>query len=198
MGDPGAATFRRYSYGLGGLQSPGTASGPLRSSIYGGLGTALRTSMGTAGAGLSLRSRIGTSSALGLPRRTGVSGTSGGVGAGFAPRSVSATGSPGCTIGDHGGAGASRSLLGLDTDFAAARAFVQAVGDPDSGLLKSDEPVTSLVPDQPGRYRDHMADGERQFRAGDFIVAFDKFRLANDIVGRSPETCASAALLSLH
>ena len=191
-GGSGIRSFRTNSYGLGGLQSSGTA-GPLRSSISGGLGTALRSSMGTAGIGSSLRSNIDTSSAFGTPRDTGISGTSGGVAAGFGPRSVSVTGSPGFSMGSHGGTGVSRSLLGLDTDFAAARAFVQSVGDADSGLVKSAEPITSLVPDQPGRYRDHLADGEERFRAGDFIVAFDKFRLANDIVGRSPETLLSMA-----
>ena len=53
--------------------------------------------------------------------------------------------------------------------------------------------ITSLAPTGTGTYADSMREGERAFRDGNYLVAFDKFRMANDIAGRDPESLLSMA-----
>jgi len=79
-----------------------------------------------------------------------------------------------------------RVLLDQGANLAAARAFVMAVGE--SSVLKGDRrTLTTLVPDQPGQYRQMMHRGEELLRAGNFISAYETFKIADDIVRRSPE-----------
>jgi len=186
---------RARSYGLGGLQRPGAPTGPLRRSLAAGSAFALRSSIGgRSGPGTALRSNILRRSGLGRPR----SGGKGGASPPIAPVSAPGTGTGGrkiqpFSLSAQGGKGVSTALLASGTDLAAARAFIQSVGKAGGALDKPDQPITSLVPDQGGQYHNYMARGEEHFRSGDFAFAFTQFRLANDIIGRSPETLLSMA-----
>ena len=186
---------RSLSYGLGGLQKPGAPTGPLQRSLAVGSSFALRSSIGGRGSpGTALRSNILRPSGPGRPRSDGKAGASPPI----VPVPAPGTGAGGkriqpFSLSPQGGKGISAALLASKTDLAAARAFIQSVGKAGGALDKSDQPITSLVPDQGGRYRNYMARGEEHFRSGDFAFAFTQFRLANDIIGRSPETLLSMA-----
>ena len=75
-----------------------------------------------------------------------------------------------------------------------AREYIEAIGVVSAGVLADRaQAIASLVPREPGLYRDHMAKAEEAFRRGDFNAAFDEFRLANLIRGRSPESLLGMA-----
>ena len=189
------AAPRSQSYGLGGLQKPGAPTGPLQRSLAAGSSFALRSSIrGMGRPGTALRSNILSPSGLGRLRPGGKVGASPPI----APVPAPGTGTKGkriqpFSLSPQGGKGISTALRASGTDLTAARAFIQSVGKSGDALDKSDQPITSLVPDQAGRYRNYMARGEEHFRSGDFAFAFTQFRLANDVIGRSPETLLSMA-----
>lgn len=56
---------------------------------------------------------------------------------------------------------------------------------------KQDGMISSLVPEGEGLYHDYMQDGEKAFREGDYLRAFNKFRLANYIGQKDPESLLS-------
>ncbi|MDY6914393.1 MAG: hypothetical protein SVT52_08060 [Planctomycetota bacterium] len=93
----------------------------------------------------------------------------------------------------QGGVGIGKSLLANKGSFmVAASGYLEAVyAAAGSSLLKSDETITSLVPQGPGAYRTYMERGEAAFRTGDFAKAFDEFRLANSISWHNPESLLS-------
>jgi len=84
------------------------------------------------------------------------------------------------------------ALLGQDTSLAAARGFIASVGAGGS-LQQSDDSIKTLVPDQPGQYRDMMHKGEELMRSGSFMAAYEQFKVASDILGHSPEPFLSMA-----
>ena len=53
--------------------------------------------------------------------------------------------------------------------------------------------ITSLAPSGAGPYADSMREGERAFRDGNYLMAYAKFRMANDIAGRDPGSLLSMA-----
>jgi hypothetical protein len=53
------------------------------------------------------------------------------------------------------------------------------------------EPIKSLVPVGGGLYHDYLESGEKAFRSGDYTVAFSKFRMANYIGLKDPESLLS-------
>lgn len=56
---------------------------------------------------------------------------------------------------------------------------------------KQEGPITSLVPEGEGLYREYMQDGEKAFRDGDYLRSYNKFRLANYIGQKDPESLLS-------
>jgi len=76
-----------------------------------------------------------------------------------------------------------------ETALGAARAYLQALeAAATSKLRDSTEPITSLVPTPPSEYREHMAKGDRAFRANNLHEAYSEFRIANDLGGGDPES----------
>jgi hypothetical protein len=84
------------------------------------------------------------------------------------------------------------AILGQNTNLTAARGFIASVGAVGS-LDESDGSIKTLVPDRPGKYRDMMQKGEELMQSGSFIAAYEQFKVASDILGRSPEPFLSMA-----
>jgi hypothetical protein len=53
------------------------------------------------------------------------------------------------------------------------------------------EPIKSLVPVGGGLYHDYIESGEKAFQTGDYTAAFSKFRMANYIGQKDPESLLS-------
>lgn len=68
------------------------------------------------------------------------------------------------------------------------RAYLEAVGMDQEQLLDSNAPITSLVPDAPGEYTEHLNEGDRLFREGSYIEALASFEMANAYQGTDPES----------
>ena len=190
-----SSLFRTSSAGGGGLQRTGSgyqSRGVLRSSISNnvGAGQGLRSNMGfgaNRGGTAALRSKIDRHSA-GL---IGGSSSVGGVGAATLTAvrkgsNLKSKDGGSVLLGGLGGQGMANAVLGRGMSLAAAREFIASVGQ-SSSLQKSDEAVRTLMPDQPGQYRDKMHRGEELLKAGSFMSAYDNFKLASDIASRSPE-----------
>jgi len=76
-----------------------------------------------------------------------------------------------------------------ETAFGAARAYLRALEEAATSLLSDrGKPITSLVPNPPGPYRQSMLKGDRAFRANNYHDAYTYFRIANDIGGNDPES----------
>ena len=193
--------FRTHSAGIGGLQTTGGGyqlQGVLRSSMSNtsqsgwGLRSSIDTSVGRGSKGAALRSDI--------DRTSGGLISSSSVGGGRVGSTVLSTVSAGGTLtraadfalASAGGTGMAGAILGQDTSLTAARGFIASVGAV-GGLDKSDESIKTLVPDQPGKYRDMMQKGEELMQSGSFIAAYEQFKVASDILGRSPEPFLSMA-----
>lgn len=89
--------------------------------------------------------------------------------------------------GGEGAVGAllrQRSNLWLSQDYNHAG---HLLGAGKEGL----EPIKSLVPSGGGLYHDYIESGEKAFQAGDYAVAFSKFRMANYIGEKDPESLLS-------
>jgi len=174
VGQSGASwSFSRYSYGVGNLAKSVPAPG----------GGVLSSSIGRRG-----------SLSLDRGRRAGGSGLSRFV-AGPAISSKRlyrpGTGSVGKVTG---GKGFTRALMSPTARLAGAASAYLATFGPDqpSVLAEQGGAVTSLVPHEPSRYRDHMAEGERCFKDGRFEEAYWQFKLAGYAADKDP-----ASLLSL-
>lgn len=86
------------------------------------------------------------------------------------------------------GMGAVLSRMG-STALGAAQAYLQAVEAASaSRLTDRTKPITSLVPEQAGMYRDRMAKGDEAFRRGDYLTAYDEFQIANDVQPEDAES----------
>ena len=53
------------------------------------------------------------------------------------------------------------------------------------------DPIKTLVPAGEGLYHDYLESGEKAFRGGDYTLAFSKFRMANYIGQKDPESLLS-------
>jgi hypothetical protein len=90
----------------------------------------------------------------------------------------------------YGGTSIGTALAGQDdTVFGAARAYVKALEEAASSLLKdSAGPITTLVPAAEGTYRDFMLKGDRAFRTDNYQEAYANFEITNDIGNHDPES----------
>jgi len=71
----------------------------------------------------------------------------------------------------------------------SAHAYLDALArDADDVLSASAKTITSLVPTEPGPYRDYMRKAELAFRDADYVTAFNQYKLANDLAGADPES----------
>ena len=74
----------------------------------------------------------------------------------------------------------------------AARAYLRKIGEGAEGdLSELPEPITSLAPREPSTYQGFILEGERRFRNGEYIGAFNQFKLANDIGAKDAESFLS-------
>ena len=188
------SNFRASAAGGGGLQSTGGGYQPrsvLRSSMSNAsqLGLGLRSSIGASG-GTALRGSINRGSGGLLSSSSGGGGRVGSTALAGVRKGLGLSSAAGSTanftLESAGGKGAVGALLGQNTSLTAARGFIASVGE-NSSLQKSDGSIKTLVPDQPGQYKDKMRNGEELLRDGNFISAYNQFKVASDIVGRSPE-----------
>jgi exonuclease VII small subunit len=178
-------TFQSFSYGLGSLQDS--------SSGYGGgvLGSSIRR-RGTPSASAMTVPRSSTAMIGGvapLGARVGAAATNNPI----APR-ARAGARMGVVPGSFYTTGAFTNSIGPTvyedrSAVTAAGAYLAAVeAASESRLEKRDEPITALVPTEPGPYRDYMLRGDRAFRANNYHVAYTDFRIAHDIGRVDPES----------
>ncbi|MFP4138968.1 MAG: tetratricopeptide repeat protein [Planctomycetota bacterium] len=179
IGDTAASrTFRDYSSDVGSLS---------RSSAGGGT-SVLRSSLRTGSMGVTRRSRLATS-------RTDLGNSALDSTSGRPTISRGADyGSGGSTLIRSGGYGGGVSALGSlarSDPLYGTRAFLSAVKDDDR--LKTDrrEPITSLVPDEPSKYQEYLAKGERYFKAAKYTDALGWFEMAGVFDGDDPESLLS-------
>ena len=190
--------FRGSSGGGGGLQTTGggyQSQGVLRSSMsnMSQLGRGLDTSIDAGGnRGMTLRSNIDRMSGSLISSPGAAMGTIGSTALADLKKGPTLKAAAGFALDAAGGKGMASALLGQDTSLTAARGFLASVGESRS-LDTSDESIKTLVPDRPGQYRDKMYRGEELLRAGSFIPAYEHFKVASDIVGRSPEPLLNMA-----
>jgi hypothetical protein len=172
IGDTAASrTFREYSTGVGSLgrSSAGGGTSVLRSSLSGGSLSVRRGSRG------AQRETLGS----GVDRPTLNRGTD----YGSRTRSV--------IQGRRATGVTSLSEMAKTDPLYGTRAFLSAVRDEDTLRTERVEPITSLVPDQPGKYRDYLAKGERYFKAAKYIDAVGWFEMASVFDGDDPESLLS-------
>jgi len=107
------------------------------------------------------------------------------------PVAPTATQAP-ALLSDAGGSGIGGALLAnasSPTPFGLARAFVQELERASSSLLrKKGEPITSLVPAEPGAYRTYIQRGDQAFRQSNYREAYANFQIANDLGDRDAES----------
>lgn len=86
--------------------------------------------------------------------------------------------------------GMGRLLGRVDSSaLGATRAYLLALEAASASRLKDhSKPITSLVPQQPSLYRDHMAKGDTAFRADNFHIAISEFQTAYDFNSRDAES----------
>jgi len=174
------------SSGVGGLMGSNRGGGALSSSLNAIRGTGLISSL-SSGSSDALRSDMdGISRGFGPGIAKGTAGGALDLTLDPLTRGARLSGITTYTLGDEGGEGMAKTLLSQGATLAAARAFAEAVGET-AKLEGADQTLTTLVPDQPGQYRDMMFRGEELLKSGQFVSAYEHFRVANDIVGRTPE-----------
>ena len=165
--------FVPYSYGIGGLRPSG--AGASRSLLQSSIGRPSGFGIGRGSVAPGAASAAPTSD---MPLASGarlynptenVLGSS--VGGGQFGGPLASTGS--------GALGAASAYL----------AELSAVSE--DRLKKTDQPITSLVPSEPGLYQQYMKDGEEAFKEGDFHRAYDLFEMANFIGTKDPESLLS-------
>ena len=166
--------FVPYSYGIGGLRSSG------------------------AGANRSLlQSSIGRPSGFGIRRGGGVA-----PGAASAAPTSNMPLSSGARLYNptenvlsssvgRGQFGGPLSSMGSGALGAASAYLAELNAVSEDRLKKTDQPITSLVPSEPGLYHQYMKDGEAAFKEGDFHHAYDLFEMANYIGNKDPESLLS-------
>ncbi|MCK4600985.1 MAG: hypothetical protein KAU28_00865 [Phycisphaerae bacterium] len=184
----------RLAWPQGRLSKPGTLSKLGLSSAYSsashGVGS-LRSSAGADGG--VLQSRIGSAASFSITHSSGKGGASSRVPTAGSLRK-------GVRVPTHtniltytGSKGISRALLGNESSATfAAKMYLFTEGSGElSSLSDRNEPITSLVPQEPGPYQQYLKKGEERFREGSFLDAFRQFQLANAINSRNPESLLS-------
>ncbi|MFW6061523.1 MAG: hypothetical protein ACOC93_01820 [Planctomycetota bacterium] len=183
FGSPGSetsvGTFRRYSYGLGSLGGGGTNNSLLRS--RGGGMSIRRSSRGGQTSGMPGTNYLDT-----RPQgRRYSSGTSSLIGeASDAAKRTRGAWRPGRQESTFGTGQGEMTPYG---DLTALE-VLDAVNSGQSVLTDVDETITSLVPSQPGKYKDYMRQGEKALGEERYPDAIRKFRVANQFHGDDPET----------
>ena len=171
--------FNKYSYGLGGLSSPmpGKGGNTLNASIPGlGRRSANRSTKTPAG-GAALPD-IGKAPSGGQMYRSSAM---------IVPQVAQPTGKT-----------FSETLTGgKETVYASAQSYLSLMDEiSESDLVDPNQPVTSMVPQDPSPYATYMEDGERAMKAGDFLRACNEFRLANRLSDKDPERLLSLSQAS--
>ena len=171
VGQGASSRFRAKSYGLGsvGRSSSGRDSGVLRSSIG------------------SLSSYTVQRRPAARPSEATVSLSTAGGG----PLSYTTVSSNIGTPYYHGSTGLAKII-----DVAKSQPLAYLAGaDETVGTLSEDrtEPITSLVPNEPGMQQVFMEKGEKAFRQGHFSEAYQSFKLANYGDPRGSESLLSMA-----
>ncbi len=172
IGRGGSYTFTTYSFGVGSLQT-GTSgtTGVLSSKINSGANFSIARPGGGGGA----RGVIGSSPTLAAPREGIRSG-------GSVPKAVANIGGEAPIKAPSRFSAASGANLLLATN--SENPLQNAQGD---------EPITTLVPDEPSTYQKYLMAGEQRFRAGNYTKAFYEFQSANYIGRNDPESLLSMA-----
>lgn len=154
-------SFQSYSYGVGGLQQQQPTTGVLRSSI---------DRAGSFSLSRTGKSRSSQSQADMVVSKTGVQ---------LKPLG------PTAYVPKYGEAPKQIPSLAI----MIAWAYLDELGA-DSGVFseETNEPVTTLVPEEPSSYRDYMEKGEAALKAGDFQEAYDQFKLASLVGENDPES----------
>ena len=67
------------------------------------------------------------------------------------------------------------------------QSYLAVMGHSSTLQAESEEPVTSFVPEEPGRYQQYMKRGDRSFREGQYSTSSDAFELALTLARYSPE-----------
>ena len=198
-------SFRSFSYGLGSLNagSGGRGGGVLRSSI-GQTGFSVHRSGALSVSG-SRGHSLGSSSLSGQLRNSGLSVPRSGLGGPtsgldlrvgsplrsipIAPVAIGGSPPPGGAIpmgafADHGrSTGIGDAPAEQDeTALGSVRDLLRELEKAATSKLKNrSKPITSLVPTPASEYKDHMAKGDRAFRANNFHGAYTEFLIANDL-----------------
>jgi tetratricopeptide (TPR) repeat protein len=174
VGTGGAVgSFQGYSYGLGALQTPSAAYiNPLRSSI---------------------ESRA--SYAAGRPDYQVTPST-------LAPLDLTPGG--GRLYNPIGGSPTllrGRGASAYDEDLSSGSRMLRATssylnslgGSPETGIAGRLTPITSLVGGSGDQFSTYMSEGEKAFLAGNFDMAMERFKMANTINPKNPESLLSMA-----
>lgn len=163
IGQSGASYgFGQYSYGLGSVQaSRSTPTDVLRSSI---------SDLGP----------ISSSNRTVTPGDSGLSQL-------IAPPTGSTFRKFGAGVSDISEAqrGSAMAALMKSTDMGkldSVSSYMFAIGaGSKEDYLNKTEAITTLVPSQPGLYRDYLQQAETNFRSGQFSLAIGQYQLANDL-----------------
>ena len=175
-----------------GLRTVGQSGGSYRFSSY-SYGTERLRPPKPVGSSNPLRSTINNRSSFSIIRsgRSGVTPSISGVMLGRAPTGVrlkNPNWNPIQTSGIGSSGGFIQALIKGPTAFSLRSSSFATIGITAESTLKDHQgkEITSLVPDEPSRYRDFMASGEQAFKAGDFRAAYEQFEMANIIWSKDP------------
>ena len=172
VGGP-SGTFRAYSYGLGGLQAPsGPSTNILRSAIESRANYTIRPAGGLPAPDIGLVLPAMPSAAVG----------------GYQPAIRPLSQAP---PGGYIGPTYSGSIPAVSAMNAAAD-YLEAIGTPGAPQPGS-EVIASLAPREKGAMGDHVAQGEKLLREGDYDTALKEFQKAYVIDDKNPETLLSLA-----
>lgn len=182
----GSERFRQYSFGLGSTSGGRGQGGILGNSISNPY------SFNVAASSMAEPSRRasgvfdgGTRSVyqpLGAGRNVGMAGGLGG----------STTVSAFSSFGAGDGVAASFSRL-AKSDLAVALSVMESFDVSQTRVTQPGEEVTSFVPDATSQYADQLRTGEQAMKTGQYQAALERFRLANHLARRNPESLLSLA-----
>jgi len=160
-----AGTFNSYSYGLGAV---GQSSSPTEN--------VLQTSISRT-ANYSISRKPGSSSHLANTAVVMSKATRSTI---YQPLNTKVQTATGLSF-------AALSSAMSDTGTLGTESYLHAIGAASTDALSAqDQPITSLVPNRPGKYRNLIARGEKLFRAGKYAEAFDTFKRASYMNRRDP------------
>lgn len=197
--DAGTSTFRSYSYGVGNLSGGGGVSNSILQSNIGSTVRSVSQQRGVRSVGGI--SRMVRSRQVAAPGASSAGdAVSPGSRANLQPgRAVYQTPkldlaaprrAPVRTIGTAPGITPS-AFMQRETrlsSLGAGAAYFRAVGQDKPEVPTGEETVTSLVPDEPGLYRDQMLKGEQELLRQEYRKAARHFELARDLSMGSPES----------